>query len=190
MAASEFQEFTVGGVIHRFDAHDARRKRWGVGMQVPEQLELGAGRTDDQDFTGILDRVSDSLVVHMILRGLARTDSAVLVVQVFVLGLRMDYACFGVVRVELDDMRFAVIDPDDTVKVAHCVVKLSESGWKPKRRLFGKAIPVTHTRLKRLREAPDVVCVLAHVTKAAFGALETSLHELYTRSVRNPRTGA
>ena len=41
--------------------------------------------------------------------------------QVLVLRLRMDDACLGIVGVELDDMRFAVVDPDDTVIMAHRV---------------------------------------------------------------------
>jgi hypothetical protein len=39
----------------------------------------------------------------------------------FVPGLRMDDAFFCIVRVEVDDMRFPVIDPDDAVIVAHGV---------------------------------------------------------------------
>jgi hypothetical protein len=115
MAPRELQEFAVGGVIHRFDAHDARRDCRIVCLQVLEQLELGSGRTDNQDFVGILDRVGDRLVVRVILRQVARSDSALFVMQVLVLRLRMDDACFGIIGVELDDVRFAVVDPDDKV---------------------------------------------------------------------------
>jgi hypothetical protein len=37
----------------------------------------------------------------------------------FVLGLRMDDAFFCIVRVEVDDVRFPVIDPDNAVIMAH-----------------------------------------------------------------------
>jgi hypothetical protein len=40
-------------------------------------------------------------------------------VQVLMFRLRMDDTCFRVVWVELYDMRFAVVDPHDTVIVAH-----------------------------------------------------------------------
>jgi hypothetical protein len=67
VAASELQEFTVGGVIHRFDAHDARGDCGRMCVEVLEQLELGGGRADDQDFTRVLDRVGDFLKVRVIL---------------------------------------------------------------------------------------------------------------------------
>jgi hypothetical protein len=52
------------------------------------------------------------------------------VVQVLVLRLRMDDACFGIIGVELDDMRFAVVDPDDTVIVAHSILLPCDVGRK------------------------------------------------------------
>jgi hypothetical protein len=68
---------------------------------------------------GILDRRFHGMVVRWVGRRIARADDAVLVVQMLVLRLRMHDARFGVVRVELDHMRLAVVDPDDTVKMAH-----------------------------------------------------------------------
>jgi hypothetical protein len=59
----------------------------------------------------------------MIRRCLARSDNTVFVMQMrFVLRLRVDDTCFCIVWVEVDDMRFLVIDPDDTVIVAHRVL--------------------------------------------------------------------
>jgi hypothetical protein len=48
--------------------------------------------------------------------------------QMLVLRLRMDDALLGVIGVELDDMRFAVIDPDDAVVVAHDVLSPRDVG--------------------------------------------------------------
>jgi hypothetical protein len=95
---------------------------------TPEKV--AATLADDQDFAGILNRVGDFLVVHVIFRSPARADSAVLVMQVLMLRLWVDDTCFCIVRVKLDDMRLAVVDPHDTVIVAHwdllpCGVKMS-----------------------------------------------------------------
>ena len=128
VAASEFQQFTVGGVVHRFDANNARRDCGHVCLEMLEKLELGVGWADDQDFTGICHCVGDCLVVRVILRRPARANNAMFVMQVLMLRLRMDNTCFGIVRVELDDMRFAVVDPYDKVIVAHCVL-LPRNGW-------------------------------------------------------------
>ena len=129
--ARELQELTVGWVIHRFNAHDARRDCGRMRLQMFEELELGGGWADDQDFAGILDRVGDFLIVLMIRRRLARSDNTVFVMQMgFVLGLRMDDTCFCIVWVEVDDMRFLVIDPDDTVIVAHRVLQPCGVGAK------------------------------------------------------------
>ena len=94
-----------------------------AGAWVPKCLNsssLAVDGPDDQYFAGIPDGVGDGLVVSVIFRRPARTDRAVLVVQVLVLRLRMDDAGFGVVGIELDDVRFAMVDPDDAVVVAHC----------------------------------------------------------------------
>ena len=122
VAASEFQQFTVGGVVHRFDANNARRDCGRVCLEMLEELELGGGWADDQDFASIFDCVGDCLVVRVMLRRPARANNAMFVMQVLMLRLRMDDTCFGIVRVELDDMRFAVVDPYDKVIVAHCVL--------------------------------------------------------------------
>jgi len=129
LAASEFQQFTVGGVVHRFDANNARRDCGRVYLEMLEELELGGGWAHDQDFTGIFDCVGHCLVVRVILRRPARANNAMFVMQVLMLRLRMDNTCFGIVRVELDDMRFAVVDPYDKVIVAHCVL-LPRDGWR------------------------------------------------------------
>ena len=129
VAASEFQQFTVGGVVHRFDANNARRDCGCVGLEMLEELELGGGWTDDQYFTSIFDCVGDCLVVRVILRRPSRANSAMLVVQVLMFRLWMDDACFGIVRIELDDMRFAVVDPYDKVIVAHRLL-LPRNGWR------------------------------------------------------------
>ena len=65
--ASQLQELTIARVIDRFDADDARRDCGRVCLQMLEEFQLGGGRADDQDFTGILYRVGDLLVVGMIL---------------------------------------------------------------------------------------------------------------------------
>ena len=117
--ASKLQELAAGGVIHRFDAHHARGYGRGVCLEVLEEFELGGRRADDQDLARVPDRVGDSLIVRVILWSFAGADNAVFVVQVLMFRLRMDDTCFRVVRVELDDMRFAVIDPHDAVIVAH-----------------------------------------------------------------------
>jgi hypothetical protein len=43
VSASELQELTVGGMIHRFHAHHARRDCRCVFLQILEELELGGG---------------------------------------------------------------------------------------------------------------------------------------------------
>jgi hypothetical protein len=128
VAASELQELAIGGVIHRFDAYHAPGYRRRVRLKVFEELELGGGRPNDQDFASILDCVRDGLIVRMILRYFARAYDAVFVVQVLMLGFRMDDTRFRVVWVELDNMCFAVVYPYDTVIVAHWARGLGDRG--------------------------------------------------------------
>ena len=61
-------------------------------------------------------------------------------VQVLVFRLRMDNACFGVIGVELDDMRFAVVDPDDTMIVAHNILLPCDVGRKVYLPRMGEAL--------------------------------------------------
>ena len=128
VAASELQELTVGGVIHGFDTYHAPGYRRRVRLKVFEELKLGGGRPNDQDFTGILDCVRDGLIVRMILRYVARAYDAVFVMQVLMLGFRMNDTRFCVARVEFDNMRFAVVYPYDTVIVAHWARGLGDRG--------------------------------------------------------------
>jgi len=115
-------------MIHRFDTYHALSYRRRVRLKVFEELELGGGRSNDQDFTRIFDRIRDGLIVGVVLRYVARTYDAVFVVQVLMLGPRMYDTLFCVVRVELDNIRFAVVDPYDTVIMAHWARSLGDRG--------------------------------------------------------------
>ena len=106
-------------MIDRFDADDARRDRRRVELQMLEEFQLGGRGADDQDLTGVLYCVGDLLVVGVILGRPARSDRTLFVMKMLVLRLGMDDTRLRIVRVELDDMRFAVVDPHDTVIVAH-----------------------------------------------------------------------
>ena len=106
-------------MIDGLDADDSRGDRRRVCAKVSEERELRIRWADDQDLTRVLDRIGDGIEIRRVLRRLSRADGAFLVMEVRVLRLRMQHAFVGRIRIEVDDVRFAVIDPDDAVIVAH-----------------------------------------------------------------------
>jgi len=129
MAPREFQQLAVGRMVYRLEADDASGDSRCMCLHVLEQLDLRSRRAHDEYLAGIADSVAYRLVVRVVLRSFAGSHDALLVVQVFVLRFRMNHTSFGVVRVEFDDVRFAVIYPDDAMVVAHvvaCVMKMGQ----------------------------------------------------------------
>jgi len=123
---SKLQELTVGRVIHRLDTHHARGNRWRMRLEVLEELKLGRGRANDQDFASVLDRIRDRLIVRMVFWRVPGAYDAAFVVQMLMPRFRMDDTFFCVVRIEFDNVRFAVVNPHNAMIMAHGVRGLSD----------------------------------------------------------------
>jgi hypothetical protein len=112
------EELPVAWVIDGFHPHNRLHQLRIMVVDMLDEFGLGIGWPGDEDSTGICDGLSDCVQEILILRGVPRSRS----VRGFVVNVpggmvRMQYQLFGCGRAEMKYTRFAMIDPDDRVKV-------------------------------------------------------------------------
>jgi hypothetical protein len=108
-------ELTVGRVIDGFDPDDFWAERVIVLVNVFQKFELGRGRPDDEHLITAFERACHFMEEVLRFLGVivcAFRPPRVLVVDV--MG-REDHVFVDLVRVNLEDVGFFVIDPDGNV---------------------------------------------------------------------------
>ena len=97
-----------------------------MAVNVLDQVELGVGRTDDQDFLRAFQRLGYGVVEVLVFRAAAGAYGAALVIAAFVVQLVMTLGGtqdgrFDIIRADVHDVGFGVIDPYNGVIVRHGV---------------------------------------------------------------------
>ena len=96
-------------------------------MDVLDQFELGLAGADNQDFLGAGEGFHDLMVVLLVFGLAAAADGAALAVQVALPAWPGHHRFFNVVRADVHDVGFVVVEPDDCMVVRHDFLS-----WKDK----------------------------------------------------------
>ncbi len=104
-------------MVDGFDARHAHGKIGLVRRQMFRQLVLGAGRPDDQDRARPGESLGDVIEEILVDRRMAAADRVGLGVQMHHPVVGMDHGTVDLVGIEVKDLRFVMIDPDDGVKM-------------------------------------------------------------------------
>jgi len=106
----------IGGVARALDAHHVGRELRSVVLRIPEQVELGHGRAEQQDLFGTCEERED-LVKEMALvaRMVARLRELLLGMAVDVVGRRMHRLFVERRTLDVEDARLILINPDRLV---------------------------------------------------------------------------
>jgi hypothetical protein len=118
----------VGGMIDRFDADNPVDEFRIMAMDVLDQFGLRVRRTRDEDELGVFYGFDGVVQEFLIFGRMSAADRIGLVMDMPRGIVRFDDDPIGLKPVEMEDARFAVIDPDDCVGVgAHgnSAVKMS-----------------------------------------------------------------
>lgn len=106
-------ERAIAWMVNGFDAGDQLLSLRIVLLDVLDQLVLPVGRPRDEDGTGIPDRFPNRLKVGVVFCGISAADGIGFVMEVPCRVFRMQNKFLHVRRVEMEDARLAMIDPDD-----------------------------------------------------------------------------
>ena len=119
-------------MIDSLHSGDDLHPLWVVLVNVLDQFRLCVGRTGNENGTSVRNRFHDGVKVIVILCGMSATDGVGFVMDVSRRMIRMQDESFDVCRVEMENARFAVIDPDDgmMVMVVHEIKSLSNDRSK------------------------------------------------------------
>ena len=109
--------FAIAGMIYRFHGHDPGGKSRNASGDEGDQLGLGAGRTNDHDFTHTSQRVDDAPEELSIDRCMAAADRVGLVMQMHMWFARMNDHSNDIGGIEMKHLGFVVIDPDDRMEM-------------------------------------------------------------------------
>ncbi|MFT3767729.1 MAG: hypothetical protein QM820_19925 [Minicystis sp.] len=108
-------------MIHRLDAHDLLLELRIVPVHVPDELELGRGRAEDEDGLRVRQGLGDLVVVVLIflcaMAGL-RAGSGL----AMKLGVRLrgdDRRLVVALEPDVENLRLVVIEPDGCVAIGH-----------------------------------------------------------------------
>lgn len=107
-------DLSVGRVIHRFDTKNALLDCVVILVNVSDEIELGCGRTHDQDGFGTIHRSSYLVKVSLgIIRVLLCTFRPMGMLTVVNIVSRSGHSHFiDLIPIEVKNASFFVIDPD------------------------------------------------------------------------------
>ena len=112
-------ELRIAGMVDGLDTDHPVHDFVIVRMDMLDQLELGVPGADDQDFRSAAHGFHDFMVVLLVFGLAAAADRAALALQVTRRIGRMDHRFLDVVRADVHDAGFVVIEPDDGVVMGH-----------------------------------------------------------------------
>ena len=90
-----------------------------VSMNMLDQFELGLAGTDDQNLGGAFYGFHDLMIVMLVLGLTTAADRAALAVEIAVWRGRAHHGFLNIIRADVHDMGFIVIEPDDCMVVRH-----------------------------------------------------------------------
>jgi hypothetical protein len=109
-------ELRVRGMVHRLDADDPFLEGVLVSLCVSEEVELRLGRPHDEDFTTPIQTARDLVKEPMLVVRMVPDPQRVFVVVAMDVDTgRVNDGLIEGPRVELEDARFSMIDPNDGV---------------------------------------------------------------------------
>ena len=108
-------ERSVGGMIDRFDADDLLDEFRIVMVDVLDQFGLGVCRTGNENELSVFHRVGDVVQEFLVFGGMSASDGIGLVMNMLYRIVWLDDDPIGFRRVEVENARFVMIDPDDRV---------------------------------------------------------------------------
>jgi len=112
-------ELAVAGVIHGFDTDHPFHDIVVVRMDMLDQFELGLPGADNQDFRGAAQGFHDLVIVVLVFGLTAAADRAALALQVAGRAGRLDHRFLDIIRADVHDACFVMVEPDDGVIVRH-----------------------------------------------------------------------
>jgi hypothetical protein len=112
-------QLTIGGVVNAFNTDNLVAQLRIVRVNVFDQAELGTCRANDQDFLCAAQGDYNFVVEVLVFRGSAHTHDAAFVVQMLMWVGRANDGGFDIVRADMHDMCFGVINPYNGVIVGH-----------------------------------------------------------------------
>jgi hypothetical protein len=115
------KQLRVGRVIHGFNTQDLVPDCRVMLLQVLQQGKFCARRTDDQYFASPCDRLSHRMVVSLVFLRVSAPGTSRFPMQILVPGFRLNAGNGVGVNVELDNVRFEVVNPDNGMFERHRV---------------------------------------------------------------------
>src|SRR4030065_985350 len=112
-------ELAVAGVIHGFDTNHPFHDIVVVRMDMLDQFELGLPGPDNQDFRGAAQGIHDLVIVVLVFGLTTAADRAPLALQVAGRVGRLDHRFLNVIRADVHDACFVVVEPDDRMVMGH-----------------------------------------------------------------------
>lgn len=112
-------QLAVGRVIHRFDAGQPLQVVGKVCLQVPDERQLGLPGPDEKPARRTANGVDDAIQEIEFDRRMAGPDCAGLVMDLAEGIVRLEHLAFDIHRVEVEDVGFLAVHPDDCVIVRH-----------------------------------------------------------------------
>jgi hypothetical protein len=103
------QDLAIARMIGRFHPRNARQQMGIVTGNMFDQRGFGLRGTGDQHFPGIGNSLGNGMkkvFIRVVLVGMFRV-------------MGMQQKLVGRLRIEVENLRFVVIDPDDGVKMRH-----------------------------------------------------------------------
>lgn len=103
------EDLPIGRMIGRFHSCNTRQKMPIMARDMFYQIHFGAGRAGDEYFTGLLasfgNRMKEILIRVMFFGQLGM--------------MRVKRELVGILRIEVKNLRFFVVDPDNGMKMRH-----------------------------------------------------------------------
>ena len=103
------ENLSISGMVRGFNARNMRQKVRVVTSNMLHKVEFGSGRTSDEHFAGFCTGFCDSMKEIFI--------RVMFFSQFGMMRLKRQLVCL--LRIEVKNFRFFVVDPDDGVKMRH-----------------------------------------------------------------------
>ena len=115
--AGQRHQLAIAGMINRFNCGDAFGNLGVMRCEVMHQFSFGVGRAGDENGATARQGVGHLVEVGDIRGLMAAADGVGLVVNMLRGMIRMDDQLFNIIFAEIKNLGFAVINPDDGVKM-------------------------------------------------------------------------
>ena len=114
----------IGWMINRFHTDNLAGQLMIVTVNMLDKVQLRTGRPDNQNFLRTFQRFSHFVIKMIVFRSTAGTNSAAfirtpLVVQMLMRLCRAHDAGLNIIRADMHNMCFAVINPYNCVIMGH-----------------------------------------------------------------------